>query len=200
MHIPDPGRLRELLVPGAEVLVRPAGSPGRRTSWSLVGVRTAEGIPVSLDSRLPNLLVGGLLGTARWPACARATEVRREVPAGGSRFDFAFAMDGRRWWLEVKGCTLVREGVGLFPDAPTVRGARHVRELAALAAEGHGAAVVFVIGRPDASSLAPNAATDPDFARALAGAAAAGVRLHALLTLPRLGDSLEPLGEVPVVV
>ncbi len=188
VHVNDPGRLKELLFPGAEVYLRYSAAPGRKTDHTLVAVRD-EGMLVSVDSLLPNTFIGGLLGTERWLPYRAADGIRREVPVGRSRLDFSFHMGGREWYAEVKGCTLVREGRALFPDAPTSRGERHVLELARLAEEGFRTAVFVVIQRPDARVFSPNRETDPDFARALEEAVSRGVVVHALTTrlVPGLG-------------
>jgi sugar fermentation stimulation protein A len=197
VHINDPGRLKELLFPGAPVVLRPAGTPERKTAFSLVAVRHGP-ILVSVDSQLPNRFVGELLGTDRWPPFQRARDIKREVRVDRSRLDFSFEKEGEKWFAEVKGCTLVRDGTALFPDAPTLRGARHLRELADLSERGFRTAVFFVIQRSDAVRFAPNVATDPLFARGLREAADSGVVVRALAANPVLGRGLDFKGEVPV--
>lgn len=176
-HLPDPGRLRELLVPGRPVWVRPAEGPNRRTRYTLALTKAPSGELVSLVTTLPNALVGealeaGLIGElAGWRLEAR------EHAWGRSRFDFLLSSGTRRLLLEVKSVTLVEAGRALFPDAVTARGARHVRELAAARAADLDAAVLFVLQRRGASSITAARSIDPVFADALADAAAAGVRL-----------------------
>ncbi|HOB34710.1 MAG TPA: DNA/RNA nuclease SfsA [Bacillota bacterium] len=178
-HVPTSGRLGELLLPGAEVQVRRAAGPKRKTAWDLMLVRTGD-TWVSLDSRLPNFLVGQLLRADALPPFRGATDIRPESTFRGSRFDFAFSDgDGRPTLVEVKSVTLVEGGLAMFPDAPTTRGARHVEELALAAAEGYRAAVLFIVQRDDAVAFAPNRRTDPAFARALCAARAAGVEVYA---------------------
>ena len=107
-------------------------------------------------------------------------KLRREVTHGSNRYDFRLTRAGRVYWVEVKSVTWVEDGIGLFPDAPTARGVRHVESLAALAAEpGVETLVLFVVQRGDAREVRPGAAVDPAFATALAGARRAGVRLRA---------------------
>lgn len=197
VHINDPGRLRELLFPGAQVILKPARSPERKTAFSLIAVRHGP-ILVSVDSQLPNTFVGGLLGTDRWPLFEKAREVSREVRVDRSRLDFSFEKEGDKWFAEVKGCTLVREGTALFPDAPTLRGARHLRELAELSGRGYRTAVFFVVQRPDAVRFTPNRATDPVFARGLKEAVSKGVMVCALAAELVLGRGLDFQGEIPV--
>lgn len=175
VHVKNTGRLRELLLPGAPVLLSRSDVPGRRTAFDLRCVRTETGW-VCVDSQLPNALAADylprLLPGLRW--------LRPEQRYGESRFDFAFETDVGPGFAEVKGVTLLREGVALFPDAPTVRGERHLRELMAARQAGYQALVLFVIQRKGARVLRANAATHPGFARALAEADAAGVALHAV--------------------
>jgi len=199
IHINDPGRLKELLIPGARVFLRREHGPGRKTRFTLVAVEH-EGVLVSVDSRLPNRFVSELLGNRARPRFQGATDVRAEVQVGKSRLDFSFPLDGARWFVEVKGCTLVRNGVALFPDAPTARGTRHMRELVSLREGGFAAGVFFVIQRPDARVFAPNRETDPAFAEAFERAVKQGVMTCALSTELVLGRGLRFLREIPIRV
>ena len=186
-HCADPGRLRELLIPGVTVYVSRADNPARKTAYDLRFVTHPEnGRLVSLDSRVPNALVWEELQADRLAPFAGAQEIAREVTTPldhdgvRSRFDFRLVdAAGTPCWIEVKSATLVEDGVARFPDAPTVRGRRHVEELTALRHAGDRAAVLFIIQRPDAVRLEPKYDTDPEFAAALATAADAGVELYA---------------------
>lgn len=174
-HVKNTGRCRELLVSGAKVWCLDADSPNRKTRYDLIAVQKGDRL-INMDSQAPNaaakewLLAGGL---------GEITELKPETKYGDSRFDFSFVKDGKQCFLEVKGVTLETDGNCAFPDAPTVRGAKHLRELTALAAEGYGAYVLFVIQMADVKDLRPNDATDPDFGFALRQAAAAGVKVMA---------------------
>lgn len=180
-HLADPGRLVELLLPGRRVWLRPAEpSPTRRTRWSAVLVESPDGRGmVSIDTTLPNRLVGRALQAGGLEEFAGWTLERREAPLGRSRIDFLLGRpDGCRLALEVKSVTLVEEGVALFPDAVTARGARHVRELARIAGEsGWEAAILFVCQRGDADRIHAAERIDPEFALALSQARSAGVRV-----------------------
>lgn len=180
-HLPDPGRLKELLQPGRRVWLRPAENPNRKTAWTAVLVEdaTGEGL-VSIDSTLPNRLIGEALVKNALEEFSGWTLVRPEFKKGGSRFDFLLQhQDGRKMLLEVKSVTLVRGDQGLFPDAITARGARHVRELTLIAQEdGWEAAVLFVLQRQDGKSVTAEREIDPDFARALKEAREAGVLIQ----------------------
>ena len=176
-HCPNPGRMEELFRGGERVWLRPAARPGRVTDYVLLGVEY-RGLPVSVDTRLPNALAAAALAEGALPPLHGWRVVRAEYPYGDSRLDFQLAgPEGAPGLLEVKSCTLVIDGVAHFPDAPTLRGARHLRELTA-ARPAHRAVVLFVIQRSDARAWHPHRAMDPDFGAAC-DAAAAGVELLA---------------------
>ncbi len=178
-HVPTSGRLGELLLPGAEIKLRPAGTKNRKTAWDLMMVRTGQ-TWVSLDSRLPNYLVGQQLRLDDLPPFIGVTDVRAEVSHGAGRLDFSFTDgQGQQVLMEVKSVTLVEDGVAMFPDAPSVRGARHLNELARAVQEGWRAVAVFMIQRDDAKAFTPNRRTDPEFSSALEQAVAAGVEVYA---------------------
>ena len=184
VHMADPGRLEELLLPGRRVWVRYAAAPTRKTDWSAALVESPDGHGlVSVDTTLPNRLIRRAIEAGALDEFHGWTLERAEFPLGRSRIDFLLAREDRRLALEVKSVTLVEDGVALFPDAVTARGARHVRELAAVAGsvddEGRRweAAILFVLQRPDAGRIEAARAIDPAFADALASAKAAGVRV-----------------------
>ncbi len=179
VHLADPGRLKELLLPGQRVWVRPAASPTRKTAWSAVLVESPDGKGlISVDTSIPNRLIHAALEAGALPELKGWTLERAEWTHGRSRIDFLLANGDRRLALEVKSVTLVEDGVALFPDAITARGARHVRELAELAQrDGWEAAILFVLQRDDAHRVEAARSIDPVFADALAEAKAAGVRV-----------------------
>lgn len=182
-HLGDPGRLTELLIPEAALRLRPVEAGGtRRTRYTVALVRAggARGPWVSVETARANDRAEGLLARGAIRGIPRPERLRREVRHGSSRFDFLVEPEaGRRCWVEVKSVTLVENGVARFPDAPTARGARHVRELATLSRDGGRAAVLFIVPREDARVVVPHADLDPEFAAALADARAAGVALRA---------------------
>lgn len=177
-HLPNSGRLTELLTDGAPAWLIPKHGAARRTEWDLALVEYG-GRLVSVDARLPNDLVFAALRARRIPELARYPHQRREAVVGASRFDFLLADGAERCLVEVKSVTLVLDGCALFPDAPTARGSRHLRELAELARRREGAAVLFVVQRADAATFAANEAADPLFAALLRSAAGAGVLVRA---------------------
>ena len=178
VHVANSGRMRELFLPGATVWLKPAPAVGRKTAYDLALVE-ADGVMVSADARLPNALVaeaaeGGLLDGIEKPEA-----IIRESTFGESRFDLMLENRQGRRYVEVKSVTLLEMGVGLFPDSPTLRGAKHLHTLAEAVAAGHQAAVVFVVQRPDASSFAVNEPADPALAEAFRRAVACGVDAYA---------------------
>lgn len=175
-HVKNTGRCRELLPAGAKVWCLDALSPARKTRYDLICVQKGERL-INMDSQAPNLAAGEWLASG---GLGKIENLRAETKHGASRFDFSFTLDGKPCFLEVKGVTLETDGVCAFPDAPTERGAKHLRELTALAKEGYGAYVLFVIQMADVAYLHPNDATDPAFGKALREAAAAGVKILAM--------------------
>lgn len=177
-HLPNPGRLEEILVPGRPLRLEPADDPGRKTDWSAVLARTPDGEGwVSLVTTIPNRLVGRAVAEGRIEELGGWQIERSEARIGGSRFDFLLGDGGRRLALEVKSVTLEQGGVGLFPDAVTERGTRHVRELTLIAGrDSWEAAVLFVAQRGDVDAVAAAPGIDPAFAETLTRARAEGVR------------------------
>lgn len=175
-HVKNTGRCRELLVPGCTVYCQRSGNPNRKTKFDLIAVQKGERL-INMDSQAPNAAAGEWLAAG---GLGEISELRAEVKQGDSRFDFAFVKDGTQCFLEVKGCTLENDGVCAFPDAPTERGAKHIRGLTALAREGYGAYILFVIQMADVKYIRPHDETDPEFGRALREAAANGVTVLAM--------------------
>lgn len=177
-HIATSGRLRELLVPGASVLLEKSLQPKRRTQYSLRAV-SHNGIWVSIDAQIPNRLMEKVLRSGDLPPFSQCVFVRREPAYGSGRLDFLLSDEGQPVYIEVKSVTLMEKRVAMFPDAPTERGRRHLEHLAALVKEGCRAAVVFVVQREDVDSFIANSRTDEPFANALLRAAVAGVEIYA---------------------
>jgi sugar fermentation stimulation protein A len=178
-HLPNPGRLLELLSPGRTIILHRAPK-GRKTRWTAVAVDLGEFL-VSLDSTLPNRAFPLFLSGGIFPELLGFRIGAKEPKLGAGRTDFLLIRGQEKVWVEVKSVTLVEEGVALFPDAPTSRGARHLRELAKQVHEGDKAFVVFVIQRPDAQKFGPNAAIDPGFAKAFHEALGAGVEFRGVV-------------------
>jgi len=174
-HVKNTGRCRELLPAGARVWCLDAESPSRKTRYDLITVQKGDRL-INMDSQAPNaaakewLLTGGL---------GEIQNLKAESKHGDSRFDFSFEKDGRLCFLEVKGVTLENDGVCAFPDAPTERGTKHLKELTKLTEDGFGAYVLFVIQMEGVKYLHPNDLTDKPFGDALREGKNAGVEILA---------------------
>lgn len=176
VHVKNTGRCAELLVPGASVYIQRSANPDRKTKWDLISVEKGERM-INMDSQIPNRLVeewirGGYL-------FRDVTLVRPETTYGNSRFDLYVEAEGKRIFIEVKGVTLVENGVCRFPDAPSERAVKHLEELILAKQEGYETYVFFVIQMKDVRYFTPNTDTHPAFAEALRRAAAAGVHILA---------------------
>jgi sugar fermentation stimulation protein A len=178
-HLPNSGRLGELLVPGRHAILLERSAEQRKTKYDLHLIEM-DGRWVSVDARLPNDLVEEALHTGTLSPLAGYPRVRREVSYGRSRLDFLLEDDARPACLvEVKSVTLVLDGLACFPDAVTLRGRRHLGELASGLEAGYRAVVLFVVQRDDALGLRPHDESDPDFGRTLRDVAQRGVEVYA---------------------
>lgn len=192
VHVKNTGRCRELLIPGCTVYLEKAQNPERKTRYDLVAVEK-DGRIINIDSQAPNQVVKEYLLRLE-----QYSFIKPEYKYGNSRVDFYMEKNGdsvldkttkvdksantqkgriERYLMEVKGCTLFRDGVGYFPDAPTERGAKHLRELVAATSEGYHARIAFVIQGEGIREVRPNTETDPEFTKAFEEAKAAGVEV-----------------------
>ena len=179
VHVPNSGRLRELLRPGHRMLLTPvAHHGGRKTDYDLALVEVG-GVLVSTDARAPNVLLAEAIAAGWLPEFAGYTTVRREVRLGESRLDLLLTGAGPSCYVETKSVTLVEDAAALFPDSPTERGRRHLLSLVDAVQQGHRAAVAFVVQRPDAERFRPNISADPQFSQTLNAASGQGVEVYA---------------------
>lgn len=186
VHIPNSGRLRELLVPGNRVGYLPhRPGPRRRTQGTLLLARTPTGRWASIDARLPPHLLVEYLRRQVTPPWGSLRTWRREpsIPLEGfsGRLDLCLETDTGVWWVETKSVTLVRAGVGYFPDAVTLRGRHHVEALTAMHRAGYGVALVFIVQRSDARAVAVDGEADPRLYAAVRAAQTAGVPVRAFV-------------------
>ncbi len=177
VHVKNTGRLKELLIPGAEVFLAAADNASRKTKYDLVTVRKGKKL-VSIDSQAANTIAEEWLKKSRF--FGEDAVIRREVFFKNSRFDFYIEAGKSKIFLEVKGCTLERDGVALFPDAPTERGVKHINELCECALSGYEAYILFVIQMKGVDAFSPNDETHPEFGNALRKAREKGVKLIAV--------------------
>ena len=169
VHVKNTGRCRELLIPGAEVWLSGSENRARKTAYDLIAVRKSNGLLVNIDSQAPNAVAREWLDTQGFDV------IRPEFQYGQSRLDFMMERGDERFLMEVKGCTLERDGIGYFHDAPTQRGAKHLRELSKAA--GFRAVLMFVIQMDGITEVRGNQETDPAFCKALEDAEKAGVKV-----------------------
>lgn len=176
-HVKNTGRCRELLLPGAEVYVVPATNPDRKTRFDLVAVRRGEAM-INIDSIAPNLAFGKWVEKSGF--FGKLCTIRPECTFRSSRFDFYLETDAEKIFCEVKGVTLTENGIVRFPDAPTERGSKHLRELMECIRSGFSAHVFFIAQMEDVQYFTPNRTMDPVFADTLLEAARLGVGVHCL--------------------
>jgi len=196
-HVPNTGRLKELLVPGALVRLSDHEGADRKTRYELRMVQAGEHW-VSIDSQLPNRIVADGLSDGTICDFGIIKGLRREVIYGNSRFDLLLDTEPETY-VEVKGVTLIRDDWSFFPDAPTERGARHVRELMDAIQNGYNAGIVFLVQHPAARGFTPNGQTDPAFAKAIAEAVQVGVQVVAW-KCNVTSDSVSLWERIPVVL
>ncbi|MDF2589569.1 MAG: nuclease SfsA [Anaerocolumna sp.] len=176
-HVKNTGRCKELLIPGTMVFLEKNNNPTRKTKYSLIGVKKGNRL-INMDSQAPNkvafewIKAGGLFHNV--------TLIKPEKTFGNSRFDLYIEADDKKIFMEVKGVTLEDDGIVRFPDAPTERGIKHIRELSNCIQQGFEAYLLFVVQMKDVKFFEPNNATHPEFGEALKEAAKNGVHLMAV--------------------
>lgn len=171
VHVKNTGRCKELLLSGANVILEVADNPARKTKYDLIAVYK-EGLGlVNIDSQLCNKVAG------EWLATKGYDYIKPEYTYGASRVDFYMEKQGEKYLMEVKGCTLEIDGIGYFPDAPTERGVKHLKELTMAVDQGFHCSVAFVIPMEGVTEVRANVATHAAFGKALEEAKRAGVEV-----------------------
>lgn len=180
VHVPNTGRCREILTVGSTVLLREENNPLRKTPYDLIAGYKGD-VLISIDSHIPNRVVEEALKDKKVEKLKKYDIIQREKTFGSSRFDFKLtsSAENQEYYLEVKGVTLEVEGMAMFPDAPTERGARHLRELVDVIKAGMGAGVLFLIQIDGIKSFRPHDDMDKDFGEALRFARSNGVDIYA---------------------
>ena len=193
-HVKNTGRCKELLPPGAVIYVQRNDNPARKTKLDLIGVQKGSYL-INMDSQAPNTAVKEWLMEGH--LFSDQAKIYSEKTYGESRFDFYIEDGDRRAFMEVKGVTLEEDGICRFPDAPTERGVKHIKELVKCMEDGYEAYILFVIQMSPVKYLEPNDVTHKAFGNALREAAEAGVHVMARdckITI----DSMEIMNEVEV--
>lgn len=204
MHVPNSGRLEEILTPGRSVYLRREADPKRKTAYTLVLARMKSTL-VSIESVAANGMAHEFFASGRFEPFRGYDVIEAERRFRASRFDFFLSRSGRRdddppgLFVEVKGVTLVSVGLAMFPDAPTTRGTKHLLELVDAVGEGYRAAVLFVAQRGDVERFTPNDRMDPDFGEALRKARERGVEVHAVSSRVTV-EGMEIIGPVPILL
>ena len=169
-YLPNPGRLWEMLFPGTILYLShdesldKRGLSKRKTSYTVIAAQR-QGFPIFLHTHLTNKVARYLIENGHVPALAGAEVIGQEVSCGNSRFDFLLRKDGTNFYLEVKSCTLFGNQVAMFPDAVTVRGRKHLLELAEMGKNGIKPAVMFVVNYPHVDWFMPDYHTDYEFSK-----------------------------------
>ncbi len=171
VHVKNTGRCRELLLPGADVILAVSDNPNRKTKYDLVCVYKKSLGWVNMDSQAPNQAV------KEWLAKEAYSYVKPEYSFGDSRIDFYMEQNGEKYLMEVKGCTLEIDGIGYFPDAPTKRGIKHVNELMKAVQMGYHAVLAYVIQMEQVSEVRSNNSTHKEYGEAIEKAREAGVEI-----------------------
>lgn len=167
VHVKNTGRCREILIPGAKVLLEDcSNNPNRKTKYSLISVWKGHML-INMDSQVPNAVVFEALSKNKIHGYENLTYIKREVTFGNSRFDIYYEKDDKKGFIEVKGVTLENNGVASFPDAPTERGAKHVLEMIEAVKQGYTGTIFFLIQMKGPTTFKPNWETDKNFSKAI---------------------------------
>ena len=188
VHVKNTGRCKELLLPETEVRLEESDNPNRKTLYDIVAVNKKGFGWINMDSQAPNKVV------KEWLEGKDYDYIKPEYKYGDSRIDFYMKKGDVEYLMEVKGCTLEKNGIGYFPDAPTERGVKHLKELTKAQKLGYQCAVAFVVQMEGVTEVRPNIETHPEFGEALEVAQKAGVKV--ILYMGQVGsDTLEIVGE-----
>jgi sugar fermentation stimulation protein A len=179
VHVHDPGRLIDILYPGNRVLLRKASNPKRKTGWDMIAGKSGDNW-ILINSAFHRQISEWVIENNVIDHFSNADAVLPEQKFGESRLDYLLMKGDTDIWIEVKGCTLAEGKTASFPDAPTTRGKRHLDELIKARSEGHEAAILILIFRPEAECFTANGIIDPDFAQTFEKAIEAGVNVFPL--------------------
>lgn len=176
-HVRNTGRCKELLVEDAIVFVEENNNPLRKTKFSLVGVRKGDRL-INMDSLAPNKVVYEWIKEGN--LFKDIINMKAEKTYGNSRFDLYVETKNEKAFIEVKGVTLEEDGIVRFPDAPTIRGIKHINELIECKKDGYEAYLILVVQMKNVKWFEPNNGTQPEFSKTLLKAQKAGVNIIAM--------------------
>ena len=171
VHVKNTGRCKELLIKGVTVILEESDNESRKTKYDLIAVYKENFGLINIDSQAPNKVA------KEWLESKDYTYIKPEYTYGNSRIDFYMEKDDRKYLMEVKGCTLERDGIGYFPDAPTERGVKHIYELIKAKEDGYEVSLAFVIQMEGVNEVLPNIEIHPEFGVAIDDAKKAGVNI-----------------------
>ncbi|WP_138159252.1 DNA/RNA nuclease SfsA [Peptoniphilus catoniae] len=174
VHVPNTGRCKEIFIPGARVILEKSNNPKRKTPYSLVSTYKGD-LLINIDSQAPNKIVKEALTGKK--LFSDISYLKPEYSYGDSRFDFYFERSDKKCFMEVKGVTLEKDSIAMFPDAPTLRGKKHIEGLIEASSKGYVAYILFLIQMETISSFIPNLKMDPSFSNALKFAKESGVNI-----------------------
>ena len=193
-HVKNTGRCKELLTEGTTVYVQKSDNPARKTKYDLITI-VKNGMLINMDSQAPNKVFGEWVSQGNF--AADVDLIKPECKYGNSRFDFYIEAGGRKIFAEIKGVTLEEEGIVMFPDAPTERGVKHIKELCECVKNGYEGYIFFIIQMEQCKYFTPNKATHPEFAEELKKASECGVNIKAM-NCNVTEDELKILKEVEI--
>lgn len=176
VHVRNTGRCKEILIEGTTVYLEKANNPNRKTKYSLVSAYKGD-ILINIDSQIPNAVVFEALKEGKIREIKEVTKAKREVTYGNSRFDIYYEAEGERGFIEVKGVTLEKDKIAMFPDAPTKRGTKHVKEMIKAVSEGYKGYIFLLIQMKGTKYFTPNTKMDKNFSDALKEASEKGVKI-----------------------
>lgn len=176
VHVKNTGRCKEILIKGTKIYLQKSNNPNRKTKYSLISAYKGDRL-INIDSQVPNDVVYEAITGNVIPELSGLSFVKREQKYKNSRFDMYFEHEERRGFVEVKGVTLEKDGMSMFPDAPTERGRKHIEELIDAVENGYEGYVFLLIQMEGIIEFTPNVITDPKFAAALKKAQESGVHI-----------------------
>lgn len=180
VHVKNTGRCREILKKGTTVILEKAKNKNRKTKYSVIAAYKNDNL-INIDSQVPNQVVQEALDKENIPESQfkNITHLKREVTYNNSRFDIYFKNKEKENFIEIKGVTLEKNNIAMFPDAPTTRGTKHVKEMIEAVEEGYGGFIFFLIQMEKISSFTPYSEMDPEFDQAIKTAYEKGVNILA---------------------